>query len=170
MKNFKLTCSFLLWIALAAAHFNATAWEVTTGFGEPANKEASGGGGCAATVNIQKIVSPIQSFQTIAGIYLGRPFVKDPFCNVEEKILLSIDGKEYAIYGDSKNYEFKFGFLSRYKNPKESITVSIKHIKTLKKQYDSDTECTTFNRKVKLDISFKGTQKIVYGVTNGGCP
>jgi hypothetical protein len=147
----------------------ASSFDVTTDFSKSVSSDRAGGGGCAGTLVIQKIVSAKESLQVIDGIYLGNPFVEDSQCDVT-KIAISINGLAYPINATSKTKEHKNGFMSSYANKKENLNVSIAHIKTIKSQYDADTECTTYNRRVKLNIVFKGIRKTFLGVTGSGCP
>jgi hypothetical protein len=172
MKKTISTALFIAFASFAAQGTKTVAnFDITTDFSHPVHKHAAGGGGCAGTPIIRKIVNREKSEQRISDIYTGDAFVEDNHCNMAERISISINNKAYPIYANSKKAEFKDGgFMTSYINKKEDIKVAIKHLKILKKEYDPDTECTTYNRKVQLDISFKGKEKTFYGVTDSGCP
>jgi hypothetical protein len=153
---------FIAFASLAAQGATPASFDIT---------HATGGSDCAGTLVVRKIVDPGQSKRRLGKIYVGDAFIQEHGCDVTEKISISINNKDYLIYANSKKMEFKDGgFMSSYINKKEAIKVAIKHLKILKKEYDPNTECTTYNRKVQLDISYKGTQKTFYGVTGSGCP
>jgi hypothetical protein len=170
MKKTIGTVLFIAFVSFAAQGAGSADFDITTKFSVYAHGDAAGGGGCAGTPGIRKIVAPSQSKDRIGKVHLGYFFLDDHICDVTERVRISINNKAYPIYANSKKMEHMRGFMSSYINKKESIKVNIKHLQTLKKVYDPDTECTTYNRKVQLDISYKGTQKTFLGVTDGGCP
>jgi hypothetical protein len=169
MKKSSLVVCLLIFLCILARPAFANNFDVTTDFSKGVGKDAAGGGGCAGTLVIQKIVSAKESVQVIEGIYLGKPFVEDSQCDIAT-IVISINGLAYPIHSTSKTKEHANGFMSSYANKKENLSVSIAHVKTIKSEYDADTECTTYNRRVKLDILFKGTRKTFSGITGSGCP
>jgi hypothetical protein len=170
----KIPFRLFLLIALSATFpiiSSATSLELTTDFSKPSSKDAVIGGDCPGRTRVFTI-SDKQSKKSVAsGIYLGGIFLEETGCDLN-KVVISLNNRAYLLRIASKRIDAEEIFYKDvYQNPKENIKVTVKHIKTLKEtESDIDPECMILNRKVKIDIAFKGTSKTFYGITDGGCP
>ncbi|MGL5631821.1 MAG: hypothetical protein ACRDD3_05615 [Azovibrio sp.] len=126
---------------------------VTEDFSHPVGKAMSGGD-CTAGYDISRI-----------GQGSG-PFIVDFQCGYGP-VVISINNRGYIIYPTDEVY---LGFSTKYENIDEKIKVFITPIKLIEKYYDPDSECTSYYRKVRVTIHFKGEKKVINGTAGGGCP
>jgi hypothetical protein len=103
-------------------------------------------------------------------IKFGDPFSEDSQCDVSEAVVISLNNLSYPVFANSKKFEHQSGFMSSYINVKENVQIDIRHIKTLYKKYNDDTQCTEYVRKVAVTIKFQDSSKSIAGVVIGGCP
>jgi hypothetical protein len=161
-----MTFGRTLILALGAIAFPSVCWadfSITDDFSNPVGK-AGGGGGCAGDFYISKeIVFSNDSEQEPRPIAV---FIRDPRCEAGP-VEISIDNRSYLIEPTGKHL---LGFSSAYKNAQEGIRVSIRHIRTIRKTYDKDTDCTTRYRQVAVTVQFRGMKKTLTGFVGGGCP
>jgi hypothetical protein len=162
---------FIPLMVTTCAHVaHAKDFNVTSDFSNPKNTEFADGGNCPGRLSISTVSKDPTRPKVADDFYWGQTFVEEAGCD-GNKIFISINNESYLLELASHRPDSDLTFTKDiYKNKKGNIVIRIEGVRTLREDYDPDTECTTLHRLTKISIDFKNTKKIFYGISTGGCP